>query len=108
MQVHVRTAPRRSDCRSWTVRCTYPIPAPSASRSRGTDAPETLAVADALLVATLPLDTNRIEEAEPLMRQSLDIFTFFGRQSGHEHPYFQRAHQSYQALLRAMESDEPG
>ena len=59
-------------------------------------------------LATLLKDTSRIEEAEPLMRQSLDIFTFFGRQSGHEHPYFQRAHQSYQALLRAMESDEPG
>ena len=52
-------------------------------------------------------ETNRIEEAEPLMRRSLDIFDAFGRQTGHEHSYFQRANEDYQALRRAMESDEP-
>ena len=58
-------------------------------------------------LAILLRDTNRIEEAEPLMRRSLDIFDAFGRQTGHEHSYFQRANEDYQALRRAMESDEP-
>ena len=43
-------------------------------------------------------DTNRVEEAEPLMRRSLDILASFSRQTGHEHPYLQRAIQNYQAL----------
>ena len=58
-------------------------------------------------LAILLRDTNRIEEAEPLMRRSFDIFDAFGRQTGHEHSYFQRANEDYQALRRAMESDEP-
>ena len=58
-------------------------------------------------LAILLRDTNRIEEAEPLMRRSLDIFDAFGRQTGHEHSYFQRANEDYQALRWAMESDEP-
>ena len=49
-------------------------------------------------LATLLKNTNRIEEAEPLMQRSLDTFECFGRQTGHEHPYFQRANKSYQAL----------
>ena len=57
-------------------------------------------------LAILLRDTNRIEEAEPLMRRSLDIFDAFGRQTGHEHSYFQRANEDYQALRWAMESDE--
>ena len=57
-------------------------------------------------VAILLRDTNRIEEAEPLMRRSLDIFDAFGRQTGHEHSYFQRANESYQMLRRAMGPDE--
>ena len=57
-------------------------------------------------LAILLRDTNRIEEAEPLMRRSLDIFDAFGRQTGHEHPYFQRVNENYQALRRAMGSDE--
>ena len=58
-------------------------------------------------LATLLQDTNRLAEAEPLMRRSLDIFDSFGRQTGHEHPYFQGMNENYQALRRAMESDEP-
>ena len=57
-------------------------------------------------LAILLRDTNRIEEAEPLMRRSLDIFETFRRQTGHEHPYFQRANESYQTLQRAMGPDE--
>ena len=58
-------------------------------------------------LAALLRDTNRIEEAEPLMRQSLDIFDTFRRQTGHEHPDFQQVNENYQALQRAMGSNEP-
>ena len=58
-------------------------------------------------LATLLGDTNRIEEAEPLMRRALEIFDTFRRQTGHEHPHFQRANENYQALQRAMGSNEP-
>ena len=51
--------------------------------------------------------THRIEEAEPLMRRSLEILDTFRRQTGHEHSHFQNANESYQALKRAMGSDEP-
>ena len=57
-------------------------------------------------LAILLADTGRTEEAESLMRRSLDIFDSFGRQTGHEHPYFHRAHENYQALQQAMESKE--
>ena len=59
-------------------------------------------------LAALLHDTNRLEEAEPLMRQSLDILDSFDRQTGHEHPYFQRVNENYRALQRTMGSDEPG
>ena len=39
------------------------------------------------------------------MRRSLDIFESFSRQTGHEHPHFQRANESYKALKRTMASD---
>ena len=52
------------------------------------------------------LDANRIEDAEPLMWRSLDIFDSFGWETGHEHPYSHRVNESYQALRRAIESDE--
>jgi len=58
-------------------------------------------------LAMLLEDTNRFEEAEPLMRRSLEILDTFHRQTGREHPYFQHANENYQALQRAMESNEP-
>ena len=58
-------------------------------------------------LAILLQDTNRLEEAEPLMRRSLEIFDTFRRQTGHEHPHFQQANENYQALQRAMGSNEP-
>ena len=57
-------------------------------------------------LATLLKDTGRIEEAEPLMQRSLDILASFGRQTGHEHPYFQRTNEVLQALQQAMKSGE--
>ena len=58
-------------------------------------------------LAALLRNTGRTMEAEPLMRRSVDIFDSFGRQTGHEHPHFQRAKHSYQALQRTLEPDEP-
>ena len=52
-------------------------------------------------------DTNRSEEAEPFMRRSLEILETFRRQTGHEHPHFQQVNENYQALQRAMGSNEP-
>ena len=57
-------------------------------------------------LAILLQDTNRLEEAELLMRRVLDILAAFGRQTGHEHPDFQRANENLQALQRAMGSDD--
>ena len=58
-------------------------------------------------LAVLLLPTHRIEEAEPLMGRSREILDTFRRQTGHEHPQFQWVNESYQALQRAMGSDEP-
>ena len=58
-------------------------------------------------LAMLLQATHRIEEAEPLMRRTLEIFDTFHRQTGHEHPHFQRASENYQDLQRAMRSNEP-
>ena len=58
-------------------------------------------------LAMLLKNTNRIEEAEPLMRRSLEILDTFRRQTGHEHPHFQQANENYQALQRAMGANEP-
>ena len=57
-------------------------------------------------LATLLHAASRPKEAEPLIRRALDIFDSFGRQTGHEHPYFQRAKESYQTLRRAVGPDE--
>ena len=51
-------------------------------------------------LAALLHDTTRIEEAKPLMRRSLDILGSFRRQTGHEHPRFQRAKANYQTVQR--------
>ena len=58
-------------------------------------------------LATLLPDTNRHGEVEPLMRRALEILDAFGRQTGHEHPQFQRAKANYQALQRAMGPEGP-
>ena len=61
-------------------------------------------------LASLLTSTDRSTEAEPLMRRSLKIFDSFGRRTGYEHPYLQRAKRSYQSLRRTMglgELDSP-
>ena len=58
-------------------------------------------------LAALLQATHRSEEAEPLMRRSLEIVDTFRRQTGHQHPHFQLVNENYQALQRAMGSNEP-
>ncbi len=59
-------------------------------------------------LAVLLQETGRFEEAEPLLRRSLDILASFARQTGHEHPHFQRAKANRKALGRTPGPDEPG
>ena len=58
-------------------------------------------------LANLLQDTNRIDEAEPLMRRSLDMLEIFRSQTGYEHPHFQMFKGNYTALQQAMKPDEP-
>ncbi|MDA1016191.1 MAG: hypothetical protein O3A00_17265 [Planctomycetota bacterium] len=44
--------------------------------------------------------TNRLAEAEPLMRRHVEIQ--FGKETGHEHPHLQAALQNYRRLLKQM------
>ena len=51
--------------------------------------------------------TNRLGEAEPLMRRGLCIFMRFAFSTGHLHPYLKTAFENYSTLLQASElSDE--
>jgi hypothetical protein len=47
-------------------------------------------------------DTNRLEEAEPLMRRHVEIFLKFTAATGHEDPHLQSALGNYEGLLQAM------
>ena len=53
-------------------------------------------------LAQLLQATNRLGEAEPLMRRHLEIFLDFTRRTGHEHPHLHAAFANYGALLRAI------
>mgnify|MGYP002685705503 CR=1 FL=1 len=53
-------------------------------------------------LAGLLQDTNRLEEAEPLMRRNVEIFLKFTRNTGHAHPHLQDAVHNYAGLLQAM------
>jgi hypothetical protein len=53
-------------------------------------------------VAQLLQDTNRLAEAEPLMRRCVVIRHKFGEATGHEHPHMQTAIENYRQLLDAM------
>ena len=46
--------------------------------------------------------TNRLAEAEPLMRRMVTIFFAFSSQTGHTHPHLQAAIGNYEGLLREM------
>lgn len=53
-------------------------------------------------LASLLQDTNRLGEAEPLMRRHLEIFLKFTRSTGHPHPHLQAAFNNYAGLLDAQ------
>jgi hypothetical protein len=46
--------------------------------------------------------TNRLEEAEPLMRRAAHVVTEYGEATGHEHRHLRDAIESYRGLLQAM------
>ena len=57
-------------------------------------------------LAMLLRGAGRIEEAEPLLGRALGIFDSIGIQTGQEHPAFQIANVSYQALQQEVGSRE--
>ncbi len=57
-------------------------------------------------LATLLQATNRLGEAEPLMRRHLAIFLRFQRDTGHAHPHRDAAIGNYWGLLEAMGKSE--
>ena len=52
-------------------------------------------------LAQLLRDTNRLAEAEPLMRRVVQILVAFTRATGHPHSYLDMAFGNYGALLKA-------
>ena len=53
-------------------------------------------------LAQLLQATNRLAEAEPLVRRMVEIFLKFTRATSHPHPHFQDAVNNYSGLLGAM------
>ena len=50
--------------------------------------------------------TNRLAEAEPLMRRALGIVLDFIRRTGHEHPHLHIAQDNYANILKALGRSE--
>ena len=57
-------------------------------------------------LALLLQATNRLAEAEPLSRQTLEIVLLFTLRTGHEHPHLNDALSNYMSLLAAMGKNE--
>ena len=57
-------------------------------------------------LAQLLQATNRLEEAEPLMRRVVVIFLKFTRSTGHLHPHLKDAFGNYRSILEAMSLSE--
>jgi len=57
-------------------------------------------------LARLLEDSNRLAEAEPLMRRVIEIFLRFTVATGHEHPHLRGAIGNYAALLQQMGYNE--
>lgn len=53
-------------------------------------------------LAALLQATNRLVEAEPLMRRTVEIFLKFTRATGHPHPHLQAFASNYATLLHAL------
>ena len=57
-------------------------------------------------LAMLLQSTNRLGEAEPLMRRMVAIFLKFQRATGHPHPHRETVLANHAILLRALGRDE--
>ena len=57
-------------------------------------------------LASLLQATNRLAEAEPLMKRMVEIFLKFTQATGHAHPHLEDAVNSYAGLLRALGRSE--
>ena len=53
-------------------------------------------------LAVLLRKTNRLGEAEPLVRRMVSILKHFNDSTGHQHPHWQTALANYSGLLQAM------
>ena len=53
-------------------------------------------------LALLLQATNRLDEAEPLMRRALVILVTFGRQTGYDHPNLRMFAENYRGLLTKL------
>ncbi len=71
--------------------------------SYGSDHPDV--ARDLNNLALLQQATNRLAEAEPLMRRVVEIFIAFGQQ-GFQHPNFEAAFRNYRSLLQALDLSE--
>jgi len=57
-------------------------------------------------LARLLQATNRLTEAEPLLRRAVEIFVRFVAATGHEHPHLRAVIENYTALLQEMGYNE--
>ena len=57
-------------------------------------------------LALLLQATNRLAEAEPLMRRMAIIFLCFTRDTGHPHPHLKAALRNYAGLVHAWQGPE--
>ena len=82
--------------------------APRAGHRRGQLRQRTIRTSRSDLnnLALLLQATNRLGEAEPLMRRALAIFLAFQRDTGHAHPHRDAAIANYRGLLAAMGKTE--
>lgn len=69
------------------------------------DDPAILAIALNNLALLLQA-TNRLTEAEPLIRRALGIFLDFTRRTGYEHPHLHIAQGNYTTILKALGRNE--
>jgi tetratricopeptide (TPR) repeat protein len=74
-------------------------------KSYGPDHPDV--ARDLNNLAKLLWATKRVSEAEPLMSRVVCAFARFQRSTGHEHPHFRDALDSYRELLLALKLAEP-
>ena len=72
--------------------------------SYGTDHPSVATRLNNL--AQLLQATNRLAEAEPLMRRALAILIAFSQQEGYQHPHLEAAFGNYNSLLKDMNLPE--